>query len=365
MKKKQIVLLISIVLVGVLVYLGIRVAKGAGSSVESELTEFGIPDVEKIDRIVITDNFGRVMDLRLPKGATEWTDKDGNCVMQEGIYYILDACKKIEFKGYLPDNSVETHRNLMLSNHIKVEYYLNGKWNKTWYIGASSKDHLGQIMLLDSKEEGKSDRPVIMTIKGMYGIIEPRFYADPLKWRCTRIFDIQPHEIKKVEVNYPLQPARSFSVENLGKNKYSVKQQDIPLAAVDTQFVMLYLNKFKKIHYETPNYLLNESQIDSLKKTMPFCTLKIDLKDGKSERIRMFRIGSDQTQMNEFGEPVMYEADRFWAELPSGELVKCQYFVFDPLTLGHLYFPLDLSSLKLENYEVKSPDQYYDPRTDR
>ncbi len=365
MKKKQIGLLASIIIVGVLVYVGIKVAKGAGSSVESELIEFAIKDADKIDRIVVTDNFGRVMDLRLPKGATEWTDKDGNCVMQEGVHYILDACKKIEFKGYLTDNAAETNKNLMLSKHIKVEYYIGGKWNKTWYVGPPTQDHLGQVMLLDSKELGRSDRPVIMSIKGMYGIIEPRFYADPLKWKCTQIFSIQPQEIRKVEVSYPLQPARSFSVENLGNNKYSVRQQNIPLPAVDTQFVMLYLNKFKKIHYETPNYILTPAQIDSLKKTSPFCTLRIDLKDGKSERIRMFRIESDQTQLNELGEPVTHEVDRFWAELSNGEVVKCQYFVFDPLTLGHLYFPLDLSSLKLGNYEVKSPDQYYDPRTDR
>ena len=35
----------------------------------------------------------------------------------------------------------------------------------------------------------------------------------------------------------------------------------------------------------------------------------------------------------------------FWCELPSGELVKCQYFHFDPLLKGHLYFP---SMMKLE-----------------
>jgi len=26
--------------------------------------------------------------------------------------------------------------------------------------------------------------------------------------------------------------------------------------------------------------------------------------------------------------------------IPSGQLVKCQYFVFNPLLMGHLYFGL-------------------------
>lgn len=356
--KRIIILLAVSTVVGLLAYFGWKVVNNSGSSVESELIEFGIKETEKIDRIVITDNFGRVVDLRLPKGGGQWTDKDGNCISQEGVFYILDACKKIEFKGYLTDNAVETNKKMMLSQHIKVEYFIDGKWNKTWYIGPPSKDHLGQVMLLDSKESGRSDKPVIMTIKGMYGIIEPRFYADPLKWRCTQIFQLDPKDIKKVDINYPLQPARSFSVENLGGERYSVKQQNIPLPAVDTQFVMLYLNKFKKIHYEMPNYILNDVQIDSLKKSAPFCILKVDLKSGKSHQLKMYRILSDNPQVNELGQPVTYEVDRFWAELPGGEIVKCQYFVFDPITLGHLYFPLDLSSLDLNNYEVKSPDQY-------
>jgi hypothetical protein len=28
-----------------------------------------------------------------------------------------------------------------------------------------------------------------------------------------------------------------------------------------------------------------------------------------------------------------------WCELPNGDLVKCQYFTFNPLILGHVYFP--------------------------
>src|SRR5690606_38330585 len=359
MRKKVIILLLALAATVALIFVSLKIVRNSGSSVESELIEFAIVDADKINRIVITDNFGRVMDLNYNKKLKEWTDKDGNCVAQEGVHYIIDACKKIEFKGDLNDNDVETNIKLMRSQHIKVEYFIDGKWEKTWYVGPPSKDHLGQVMLLESKDLGKSDKPVIMTIKGMYGIIEPRFYADPLNWRRTGIFKLEADEIKKVEVVYPLEPARSFSVERVGfGKKYSVKQQNVPRPAVDTQYVIAYLNNFKQVHYENPNYILNEKQIDTLKKTSPFCILTVDTRDGKSSRIRLFRIKSDVDQINEFGQSVQYEVDRFWAELPDGQIVKCQHFVFDKITFGHFYFPLDLSSLNLNNYEVKSPDQY-------
>lgn len=355
--KKIILLIVALIAVVVLSIVSWKIVKNSGSSIDTELIEFAIKDTSRINRIVITDNFGRIMDLRKPKNGSEWTDKEGNCVSQNGIKYILKACEKISFKGYLTENAVETQKSRMLSNHIKVDYYLDGEWSKSWYIGPASKDHLGQVMLLDSKELGRSSKPVIMQIKGMHGIIEPRFYADPLKWQCSQIFALEAGEIKKVDVTFPLETARSFSVEAIG-DSYQVKQQNIPLPAIDTQFVLLYLNKFKNVHFAKANYLLNEQQVDSLKKTSPFCILKVASKKGKQQSVKMYRIHSDIPSVNQFGQPVDYEIDEFWGELPSGEIVKCQYFVFDPLVQGHFYFPLDLRSLDLNGYEVKSPDQY-------
>jgi len=365
MNKRLIYLLSSSFIVLLLIYYGIRVVRASGSSVETELIDFAIAETHAIDRIVITDNYGRVMDLRLPKDAHQWVDSEGNCVSQPNVASILDACSKIEFKGYLTDNSVNTHYNIMVSKHIQVDYYLHGKWHKTWYIGSPSSDHLGQIMLLKSKEKGQSDRPVIMSIKGMHGMIEPRFFADPLQWKCTQIFAIPSDSIKKVEVVYPLEPARSFSVEQKDNSKCEVRQQNILIPNANPQLALLYLNKFKKIHYETANYVLDEQQVDSLKKTVPFCILTIQLKDRTTQHLRLFRIYSETANLNEFGDAVNYDVDRLWAELPNGDIVKCQYFVFDPLLLGHLYFPMDLSSLNLKNYTQYAPEAYHRKELDR
>ena len=246
----------------------------------------------------------------------------------------------------------------MIARHIKVEYFKNGKSNKTWYIGPPSKDHLGQVMMLKNGNDKLSDRPVLMTIKGVHGIIEPRFFGDPKKWKCTEIMSLKADEIAKVEVNYTLEPSRSFSVENFGNHKYRVKQQNIEIKDIDTANVMLYLNRFKKLHYDVANFSLNEKQIDSLKRTSPFCKLSISMKNGESKNIQMYRVQSDESNLNEFGIPVTYDIGKFWAVLPNGELVKCQYYVFDPIILGHLYFPLDLSSVNTNGVTIQKPEHY-------
>lgn len=354
MKKYKLLLLILVS--GLLIFFSYRIVKKSGSSVETEYIDFAIKDIENIDRFTIADDFGKMDIHRDAKG--NWVDQDGNCISIQNVEYVLDAARNIEFKGYLDEGSVENFKKIMVSRHIKVEYFKNGKLDRTWYIGPPSKDHLGQVMLLDSKEYGMSDRPVLMNIKGVFGIIEPRFFGDPKKWQCTQIFSYNPNEITKVDINYPLEPSRSFSVENLGGYKYSVKQQKVEIQNVDTANVMLYLNKFKKVNFDIPNYSFTKQQIDSLKRTSPFCIMSVKLKTGDTKKIEMYRLMTDETNLNEFGVPVTYDISKFWAVLPNGELVKCQYYHFDPMILGHIYFPMDLSSIKIPGAIFHEPEHY-------
>lgn len=338
-------IIILIVALGVLAFLGwytMNLMENKGVS-DTELIEFNIKDTSTVDRIIITDPFSNKIELI--RDGVLWTDADGGCVTQENVAFILDAFKNIEFKGYLPENSHTQFTKLMSSQHTKVEIYQDGDWTKTWYIGPPAQDHYGQIMLLDSYEHGKSAKAVMMKIKGMQGIIEPRFFADKRKWMCTNIFALPIDRIAKVDVKFMEQPSRSFSVVKKG-TKIDVFQQGRKLSGVDPQKAYLYLQKYKKIHFDLANFELTEKQVDSLKRSTPFATLSVKETNGKTTKLRMFRIQSEEEQRNEFGQVVNVDMNKFWCELPNGSVVKCQYFVFNPLLLGHVYFPMDLSKIQ-------------------
>lgn len=343
--KKLIVLVVALVVVGGLAWFAMDLLSNKGKS-DLQLIDFAVKDVSTVDRVIISDQWGNVFEIK--KNGGEWTDKDGNCVVPESVGFVLDAFEKIEFKGYIPDNSVERFTELTASQHTKVEIFQDGEWTKTWYIGPSSQDHMGQIMLLDDSDAGKSDIPVMMKIKGVHGIIEPRFFADPRKWMCTNIFSLQPNKIAKIDMKFNDEPARSFTVTK-NKNKLNVYQQGKLLPAVDTSMIFRYLNNFKKIHFDIPNYELNEKQQDSLKKTTPFAVLTVKETSGKSSKLRCFRIQTKAPVKAGMASVIDIDQNKFWCELPNGQLVKCQYFVFNPLFFGHLYFPMDLSSLKTHN----------------
>lgn len=338
--KRPVKLILALAIISVLAFYVVRLFNNEGKS-DTELIDFSIEKIETVDKFSITDVFGR--NFTVVKGEDGiWTDENGGCVTQESVEYILETFEKIEFKGYLPDSSLTHYTKLMSAQHTKVEIYQNGEWSKTWYIGPAAQDHYGQIMLLDDSEYGKSDQPVLMKIKGHHGIIEPRFFADPNKWKCTNIFKLPASKIEKVDVKFFEEPKRSFTVTKKGTSM-NVYQEGKLLQGVDTAMIFRYLNNYQKIHFEMPNYVLNEQQVDSVKLSQPFCILTVKENNGHTTKLRMFRIKAKSVTQEGIIEFNDNDHNRFWCELPDGNLVKCQYFVFNPLILGHVYFPLDIS----------------------
>lgn len=337
--RKIIILIVSVAgLAGLSWYISTLFANKGKS--DTQLIEFKIKDVSSIDKLIITDKALNTFEVH--KEDETWLDKDGNCVVPENVDNILDAIRNIEFKGYLPDKSHANYNKMMTAQNIKLEIFENGEWSKTWYIGPPAPDHYGQIMLLDTKELGKSAHPVLMKVKGLNGFLGPRFFADPRLWACTDIFKIPMEKISRVDVKFNVDPTRSFSVTKKG-TVLNVYQQGKELQNVDPKMVFSYLQNYKKIHYNLRNFEYSKNQMDSLKRTVPFAEIKVKETNGKTTKLRCFRARSASNEIVAGLEIINSDVDKFWCELPDGEVVKCQYFVFNPLLLGHIYFPMDQS----------------------
>ncbi len=334
-KKALIRLILLIVSIGGLAYITFILLGKRGNS-DTEWINFAISDTTKITTIEIEDGFGQKISLIQEGGR--WHDEKGACVSEPNVSFILEAAKNIEFKGYLPKNSKKRFTELMATQHIKVRFFEEGSWTKTWYIGPPAQDHFGQIMLLETPSDGKSKDPVMMRIKGMNGIISPRFFAERKRWMCTDIFELNPEEIKSVEVKNIEDPSLNFKITQTGQG-FDVRSRGKKLKELDTANVYRYLQGYKKVHFNFPNVELSAKQVDSVKRSASFSLLYLTEMNGKKTKLKMHRIKTVEPQRNELGELVNEDMNLFWAELPNGELVKCQYFVFSPLLMGHIYFP--------------------------
>lgn len=321
--------------IGLLAFIALNLLKSRGNS-DTEWINFAIEDTTKITKVVIEDTYGQHIELIQESG--EWHDEQGGCVSKPNVSFILEAAKLIEFKGYLPEKSKKRFTELMATQHTKVSFFVDGDWVKSWYIGPPAQDHYGQIMLLETANEGKSQDPVMMRIKGLNGIISPRFFAERKRWMCTAIFELQPEEIKSVEIKNYEHPSQSFTIKNRG-NRFEVSSQGKKLSAVDTANVYRYLQGYKKVHFNFANTELSKQQVDSVKHSPLFSRLTLTEQNGNKTTLKLHRIKSDTPQRNEIGEMVNMDMNLLWAELPNGELVKCQYFVFNSLLMGHVFFP--------------------------
>ncbi|AEA44394.1 hypothetical protein [Fluviicola taffensis] len=337
--KRIIIIILGVgLLVGLGIYTSQLISKKGTSDENLAAFNFDIKDTASVDKIIITEPNG--MEMTLLRSGTTWTDEKGQCVQSAQVFNILDALYNVRFKGYIPENGVKLVINRMATIGIKVQYFQHGDWSKTWYIGGSTSDHHGTFMLVESEEAGKSDLPVIAEIKGLKGIIEPRFFADSRRWQCSGIFAYQMSEIAEVNVKFPDRKDRNFEVRKI-KDDYLVKFGGKYLTSLDTNMVYRYLLNYKRINFENPNFELTNKQIDSLKKTKPFCELNLRTVKNEKKKLRMFRIQATSTgesEVDDFGDKATYDVNKFWCELPNGEIVKCQYFVFNPIIMGHIYF---------------------------
>jgi hypothetical protein len=117
MKKRAVILLLLVAVLGGLTWFALRLTDAQGGS-DTRAFNFKIEDTTSISKITITDAFGQK--FTLVKKDNTWTDSKGACISQANVSLILDAFNKIEFKGYLPKNSEKRFTELMATSYIKT-----------------------------------------------------------------------------------------------------------------------------------------------------------------------------------------------------------------------------------------------------
>ncbi|SFT69934.1 hypothetical protein SAMN05216474_1893 [Lishizhenia tianjinensis] len=318
MKKKQIiVLLTSVALLAVLGYYTQTALKNEGKSDPTELINFEVENVEEVDKIVIYDPLFNV-DFTLVKKDEEWKDGNGNCVQDNPVENILEAFRKISFKGYVNDKLKPTVNKLMAAKAKQVDIYKNGKLVKTWFVGHGTPDHHGTYMLLQTPDI-KSDQPVIMDMEGLNGIIEPRFFVDPKQWACSDLFAFEQNNIQGVELVNAQTPEESYNIQ-LENGDYVARTGEEVLN-VNKQNLLSFLNAFDNIHFNQQNYTMNNAQIDSMKRTTPHYSLKITPKKGEVETYNFYDYIDDVPSRPDTN---IFSMEYLWTFTKEDNLVRVQ-----------------------------------------
>ena len=329
--KKIITLLVGLVAILILTYTAISLSEKENVSGDLSLIDFAIEDTASVDKIIVYDSYmDQEFTVKRDENGT-WVDKDGNCVQQEIPKVMLETFLKATLKGYVSEGATENMYNLLMAKHKSVKIFQNGKWTKTWYVGHPTQDHNGTHMLLETPDV-KSDNPVIMSMKGFYGILEPRFHADPKKYQCSFMFSFDRTDIEQVQLVNRIEPTENFEISHRNGD-YIVTSNGIPLKGIIKDNLTFYLNGFKNIHFNQPNYTLSPEDIEEMKNKPADYELKISGKTSSYELDLYRRLDPEAS-----ADTLLYDQDYLWGVLPKGEVVRMQYYVVGPLIDGQTVF---------------------------
>lgn len=332
--KKRIGFIVIISSVIILGYLSSNLLSGKGKSTKT-LDDFMVEDTASVDKLIISNSQG--LRVTVVRGKNGWETKEGQCIQQEPINNILHTLNKAAVKSFLPEAAIENIKNQIVIDYKKVEIFQKGKWIKTWYVGNSTPDHYGTYVLLETAKDGTSAAPVVLEMKGLRGTIEPRFTADYRTWACTKLYAHDPQDIERIKLKNFEKPEESFEWIRNGEQfdlSWNGKIQDY----YDTLRLHRYLDRFKKLHFESHNYNMTQEQADSMRKTTPYIKFSLTEKGGNEIGLTAYKMKADGVRLDFNGDTLRWDENRMWAFLDDGLLVKIQYFVFDPVFVDGSFF---------------------------
>jgi hypothetical protein len=339
--KKNLILFIVLLLLGVAAWMVYR--KNTGSTLsEKPLADFAIEDTASITRFVITDQLGQQATVERIPGKKLWRLNGKYYAREDAVNLLLLTCKRLAVRGSVSAASRDNYMKLLATSGKKVEIYQGGNEPaKIYYVGVSTADHTGTIMLLEIPGIGRSEEPFITHLEGFTGFLTTRFFASEMEWRYTGIFDYPHLEFNDVRVLHNLEPAESFEVKYLGGNNIELYSGYDPATSAftirentfDSLAVKNLLLLFKKVHVDTYNTMLRPDAQDSLLHTTPAYTLEVTGNDGTKKKMDLYLKRATKVVPGENGQPNPWDVDYFWGRSGDGEFALAQTFNFGPLVL--------------------------------
>ncbi|MCB0794846.1 MAG: hypothetical protein KDB88_08925 [Flavobacteriales bacterium] len=303
-------------------------ARRPSGTLAGALTDFAIEDTASVDRIFIAEKDGRTVDLR--READGWTANGVFRANPDPINLLLKTFLRVELRAPVPKSAEPNVLRLMASTARKVEIYTGGDApGKIWYVGHSTKDHVGTYMVLEIPGQGRSNVPFIMGMSGFTGFLTTRFHANLDDWRSTNVF-VYPEirTIAKIRSEHA-DPSDSFVLSSV-EGQLEMTDAAGRELAMDTLLVQDIVLQFRDLHYEYIERNLTPVQRDSVMQIPPKVVLTVTTTDGDVLRVPFRDKGPYHGQRDAEGNRMdEVDVDRMYAVLEDTVLVTVQRHLFD------------------------------------
>ncbi|NTW32842.1 MAG: DUF4340 domain-containing protein [Bacteroidetes bacterium] len=348
MKKNNLKLIIVVILAVVALYF---IYSATSGTIPKALTDFAVKDTSIVTKIFLTDKSNNKVLLE-KKAPQNWSVNNTYTASNEMINIMLKTIMRLEVKAPVAKAARNNVIKRLASSGVKVEIYQTvfridfwkiqlfpyEKLVKTYYVGDATQDNMGTYMLIQD-----SDEPFIMHIPAFRGFLNTRYSTIANDWRNHTIYNFEISQIKSVKLEFPSTPEKSFLINNVAKDKFTLtslsNNQLVP--NYDTLKLFDYLTAFRDVKFEfiiEKNSNVNINQ-DSILASSPFNIITLTEMSGKTNILKTYHKKGypDETGLDDI--VGIYDKDRLFASINDGkDFVIIQFFVFDNILRPLSYF---------------------------
>ena len=310
------------------------VTKYQNSTLKEELSDFAVEDTASIDKIFLSDKDGYKLLLER-KSVETWMVNNSFEARPDAIKTLLETIKQIRVKAPVGRASFNNVVKKLAVKSTKVEIYQKGNLVKTYYVGGTTEDFMGNYMMIEH-----SSAPFIIHIPGYDGYLYPRYYAIPELWRSTSLFKYRAQDITSIKFADLKNPAVSWELQQVNTKITLKNYKGDEIQQFDTLKAREFLTQFYKINCEGFVKEIEPERKDSILSSSPKSIFNIVANNGETKELKCFtkKLIAETYDMN--GKLMDLDVDRFYGMLNNNkkDLILLQNFVFDNLMVSVDYF---------------------------
>lgn len=331
MKKNRIYIILLVVLLALAAYLYVK--KGGNGSINSNKLAFSIEDTASLDKIILSDKTGKI--LQLTKKNKTWFVNDSILVRRDVMGVLLETIKRVEVKSPVNKPMKENLMKQLATGAIQVQLFSDGDMLRKYFVGGPTMDGVGTFMLLD-----EADEPFITHIPGFEGYLTVRYNTDISVWRDRGVFRIPPQNISIIQVDYPQAPEASFTLKIEGKQYVSLfnRSGDTAKNNINAEFLRKYLLAFSDVQYEN---MVNLKRVPVDELLIPqnlLATITVFEKEGIKHQVELFKRYYNGENFLPKSEMYDFDQDRCFVRVNGKSIYNGQYRVFNSLIVNYKEF---------------------------
>jgi hypothetical protein len=284
MKKNTIIYLLVFLVLAVTAT--VLILKKSESTLPKALTDFEVNDTASITKLHLTDHFKDDITLER-KGTGAWLVNGKYKVQPNQIELLLETIKEVTVKNPVPLAARDNMIKDLAVNAIKIDIYNKDGLIKSYYVGSSTADDEGTIMMIQGSAE-----PFVTHIPGFVGYLTVRYITKEQDWRSTEIYHLNPAEIREVRIQYTVDPSQSFILKATENDYLIYKDPAGQPVKVNQLLAKKYLVGYRGINFEAfPQ--LKPAEKDSIMKTTPYAVINVATATQKMPPLRLYPKAAD------------------------------------------------------------------------